>query len=79
MNIYWPNMYCVKNSGEIIRHFTYNACKSLNEAKKAISFWNDNMPDNQRPIISWIDAHYDNGGKKIVSKKEYHAHIPCPE
>ena len=74
MNLYWPNMYTVKD-GRVERYSTYNACKTITEASKCVKSWVANAAVNEYPIISWIDVtDYSTNEYHVERKVEYGAH-----
>ena len=59
---YEPNAIMIEASGRIVRLFTYDACRSLKEAKQVIKKWNE---DNEL-VSSYIQHSWDK--KKVCCK-----------
>lgn len=74
MNLYWPNMYTIKD-GRAERYATYNACMNITEATKCIKSWVANLAVHEYPIISWIDVtDYSTNEHHVERKVEYGGH-----
>ena len=69
MTQYWPNAIVVNQIGKPERLFTYSACNSIEQCDKVFDGWKNHY--EYKPLMTWIDARYDCGSKKVIHKTEY--------
>lgn len=63
---YWPNAIVMDNRRKVIRLFTYDACDTLNRARRVINDWNKTYEGCI--VASYIEHSWD---KKRVCCKFY--------
>lgn len=76
MTKYWPNAIAIdETTGRSKRLFTYNALDSIAACDNCFMTWGLHNDSNKRYpyrlLITWIDAEYDCGSRKMIHKKEY--------
>ena len=70
MTKYWANAIAINQIGKPTRLFTYNALTSIEECDKEFISWGGKHY-GYTLLITWIDAIYDCGSRKMIHKKEY--------
>ena len=76
MTKYWANAIAIdETTGRPKRLFTYNALASIEACDDCFMTWGLHKDPNKRYpyrlLITWIDAVYDCGSRKMIHKKEY--------
>lgn len=69
MTKYWANAIALNALDKPTRLFTYNAVNSIAECDEIFMKWATKYP--YKLLITWVDAVYDCGSKKMIHKKEY--------